>query len=58
MSYSNSNSLLAARKFLDLLAAEIVMRGSLGIYPKPTKIEKRKKVEDTVAFFLRIRSLN
>ena len=47
------NSQLAAHQFMDLLVTEMVMRGSLGIFPKPTKMEKRKKVEDTVAFFLR-----
>jgi TetR/AcrR family transcriptional regulator, mexJK operon transcriptional repressor len=47
------NSKLAAQQFMDLLVTEMVMRGSLGIFPKPTKMEKRKKVEDTVAFFLR-----
>jgi TetR/AcrR family transcriptional repressor of mexJK operon len=47
------NSKLAAQQFMDLLVTEMVIRGSLGIFPKPTKMEKRKKVEDTVAFFLR-----
>lgn len=46
------NSKLAAHQFMDLLVAEMVMRGSLGIFPKPTKMEKRKKVEDTIALFL------
>jgi TetR/AcrR family transcriptional repressor of mexJK operon len=47
------NAKLAAQQFMDLLVSEMVMRGSLGIFPKPTKTEKRKKVEDTVTLFLR-----
>src|ERR1700733_10973566 len=47
------NAKLAAQQFMDLLISERVMRGSLGIFPKPTKMEKRRKVEDTVTLFLR-----
>jgi TetR/AcrR family transcriptional regulator, mexJK operon transcriptional repressor len=47
------NSQIAARQFMDLLAAEMVMRASLGIFPKPTRNEKRRKVKNTVEFFLR-----
>jgi TetR/AcrR family transcriptional repressor of mexJK operon len=44
---------LAARQFTDLLAAEMVTRAAYGIFPKATKIEKKKKVRDSVELFLR-----
>jgi TetR/AcrR family transcriptional repressor of mexJK operon len=47
------NSQLAARQFVDLLVGEMVMRELLGVFPKTTKNDKRRKVEDTVEFFLR-----
>lgn len=47
------NPQLAARQFMDLLAADVVLRASLGIFPSPTKDERRQKVRDTVEFFLR-----
>ncbi len=44
---------IAARQFTDLLAAEMVTRAAYGIFPKPTKRQKKKKVQDSVDFFLR-----
>ena len=44
---------LAARQFTDLVAAEMVTRAAYGIFPKPTKNEKKKKVRDSVELFLR-----
>ncbi|QHN02788.1 TetR/AcrR family transcriptional regulator [Granulicella sp. WH15] len=47
------DSQLAARQFTDLLAAELITRAAYGIFPEPTKREKKKKVQDSVDFFLR-----
>ncbi len=44
---------VAARQLTDLLAGELVTRAAYGIFPKPTRREKKKKVQDSVAFFLR-----